>query len=242
MSEQARQIAALYDWRHSIGHGVRSYKPIADADIELIARHHPIEGAKVADFGCGGGTHLQALVRAGARYPLGIDVSSGALAAAARLCSNDSVLLMHGDWTRWKLTGAFQIALCSLPPVARRGNQRLTNLIRRLAESLSPDGLLFLKVFTRERVSEIIGTYSVVYDGSATKLHSRVELLQGGSVLKIRQNAERFEEDEQVEYVALPRRRDVRTSLSETGMRLVNDRAQMSGRLPGTDIMIARKS
>lgn len=79
-AERAKFDAHAADWWNPRGalHTLHAVNPLR---LDYIARQVPLDGARVADVGCGGGILSEALTRAGAQVT-GIDLSPAALSAA----------------------------------------------------------------------------------------------------------------------------------------------------------------
>lgn len=240
MTEETDQIAALYDWRHDLGGTVRDYMPIAQADIDLLGRHIKLSTARACDVGCGGGTHLRALLKAGVHFPVGIDLSGCALTSLLQRSDADRLLLVRGDVTLWRRRQAFDAVICSLPPLTHEGRMCLRAFTRTLYALLDGGGVLLLKLFTRESVPSIVGSYAVQYEGAPAVRHSYVSQAEHGHSMRIEQHASDAPNDTRIEVLALPGREDVSAALIEAGFRLVPIVDYTAAPLPGTETFVAR--
>lgn len=217
MIDATEHVAALYDWRHGLGGTTKGYMPIAQADVDLLAKHIDLVSATVCDVGCGGGTHLRALLGAGVRYPVGIDLSGRALAALLDTIDAERLVLVCGDVTYWGRHHAFDALICSLPPLAHEGRMCLRALTSTLHILLKPRGVLLLKVFTQESVPSIVGDYTVHYEGASALSHSHVVQPAPGHSIRIEQYQSDAPNDIWIEEVAVPSREDVLDALCSSG-------------------------
>lgn len=240
MTGATEKIEALYDWRHALGGTNKDYKPIAQADVHLLGTHINLTTAKVCDVGCGGGTHLNALLEAGVRFPVGIDLSSRALAALLQGNVAGRLLLVRGDVTRWRLRQAFDALICSLPPLVHEGRMSLCEFVRTLYALLKRGGMLLLKLFTLESVPSIVGSYAVQYEGATEVTYSNVSQVKNGRSMVIEQHAGDTPNDKRIEELALPCREDIRAALDTAGFKLEEILELATASLPGTQTFLAR--
>lgn len=240
MTEATDKIEALYDWRHDLGGTNKDYKPIAQADVDLLGKHINLTTAKVCDVGCGGGAHLHALLEAGVRFPVGIDLSSRALAALLEGNDADRILLVRGDITLWRMRQTFDAVICSLPPLAHEGRMCLCAFTCTLYTLLNRGGVLLLKLFTLESVPSIVGRYAVHYEGATAITCSDVSQAEHGRSMRIEQHAGDAPNDTRIEELALPSREDVCAALKGAGFQLEGMIDHTTASLPGTQTFVAR--
>ncbi|MCB1469853.1 MAG: class I SAM-dependent methyltransferase [Rhizobiaceae bacterium] len=240
MTEASDKIKAIYDWRHALGGTNKDYKPIAQADVDLLKKYIDLTTAKVCDVGCGGGAHLGSLLKAGVRFPVGIDLSSRALAALLEGNDADKILLVHGDVTLWQMRQSFDAVICSLPPLAHEGRMCLQPFVGTLYNLLNQGGVLLLKLITLESVVSIVGSYTVNYDGAKCGTCSEVTYDQFRRTMRIVQHSIDTPDDIMIEELALPSSEDVFMAIAKAGFsaeQLIDDRIFL---LPGTQTFVAR--
>jgi SAM-dependent methyltransferase len=240
MTEATDKIEALYDWRHDLGGTNKEYMPIAQADVDLLGNHIDLTTAKACDVGCGGGAHLNALLEAGARFPVGIDLSGRALTVLLEGNDANGILLVRGDVTLWRHRQAFDAVICSLPPLAREGRMCLRAFTCTLYDLLNRGGVVLLKLFTRESVPSIVGSYAVHYEGATAVSCSDVSQAEHGRSMRIEQHFSDAPNDTRIEELALPARDDVCAALNEAGFVLQQMIDHTTASLPGTQTFIAR--
>lgn len=234
------KIEALYDWRHALGGTNKNYKPIAQADVHLLGTYIDLSTAKVCDVGCGGGAHLNALLEAGVRFPVGVDLSGRALTALLR--SNDAgrLLLVRGDVTQWRLRQMFDALICSLPPLVHEGRMSLRAFVCTLHSLLKRGGMLLLKLLTRESAPSMVGSYAVQYEGARDVTYSNVSQAKHGRSMLIEQYVGDAPSDKRTEELALPCLKDIRAALDTAGFQLEKTSEQATASLPGTQTFLAR--
>lgn len=240
MTDAIDRIEALYDRRHGFGGTTKDYEPIAQADVDLLGRHTDLSAAKACDVGCGGGAHLRALVEAGARFPVGIDLSGRALTALLEGNDSSRLLLVRGDVTLWQQRNFFGAMICSLPPLDHEGRMCLQAFVVTLYKLLNRGGLLLLKIFTLESVPSIVGRYDVNYDGATCETCSEVTYDEYRRTMSIVQHHSDTPSDIITEEIALPSSEGVFAALDKAGFvteQVINDRTSL---LPGTETFVAR--
>ncbi len=238
MLQTAEEIAELYDWRSSQGDSTKDYERFAVADIALLVEQIDIRTARVCDAGCGNGIHLQALIAAGARYPVGVDLSEVSLCTLLERDLGASAILLHADLTTWGVGPVFDAVICSLPPISLSGGQTLEEVVCALRSITRPLGYILLKLFDAERATSITGTYSVVYDGSRTQKVSTVSIAPESGALMISQYCADNPKDIYHEQIALPARNDVLREAMSQGVEATS--VEQPAELPGTRTYLLR--
>ena len=240
MSQTAKEIAVLYDWRSSRGGSTKDYERFAVADIALLVEEIDIRTARFCDAGCGSGVHLQALIAAGAQYPVGVDLSEVSLCTLLERDLGASAILLHADFTTWGVGPVFDAVICSLPPISPSGGQTLEKVVCALRSITRPLGHILLKLFDAERAPSITGTYSVVYDGSETEKVSTISVAPETGSLMISQCCADNPEDVYHEQVAIPTRGDVFREALSQGIEARS--IEQAAELPGTRTYLLRVS
>ncbi len=240
MSIPTESVAALYDWRASRGGTTQGYEPIASADIALLAQRIKLSDARTCDVGCGNGTHLQALVGAGAPFPTGIDLSEASLCTLLDADWAGATVLIKADITTWKIGPIFDGVICSLPPINRASDFGIEALLAALCSITSPGGHILLKLFDGHRVREILGTHSVTYEGAETAKVSTIEHSPQRGSININQHFSDMPEDIWTEVVHTPTKNEVICHARAIGMHATATDQEQG--LPGTRTYMLTRS
>jgi len=232
------EIAQLYDWRASRGDTTKGYEPVASRDVALLGQHIHLQSARICDVGCGNGNHLKALCRAGAVYPVGVDISVRSL---NRLLAKDwqsLAILLLTDVTTWTIGPVFDATLCSLPPMNRTQGFGLETFVAALLSITKPGGWIILKLFDGDLIEHISGTYSVAYDGPQSEKVSTITHFPRTGTIEIRQYFRDAPEDVHFEFVDAPTKSEVIRQLDIIGLSVAT--ADHLNQLPGTRTYLFR--
>ena len=245
MNSAAYKLMELYNWRYSRGSTTKEYQSIADVDITLIGNNIDVSHAFVCDLGCGSGAHLVALAEAGAQYAVGIDLSTEALTHLLNSYPYTSTLLIHGDYMNWTVTEQFDALVCSLPSIEVDPQNATTKICRKLSTLLKVNGILFLKLFVREKVEALTGHYSIRYDQSGPIKVSDVTFIRRSNTLLIKQYYEDQPDAVLCEELYLPSLHEITSSLSHSAMDIVQifspEYIEDNLSIPGTVSLLAKK-
>jgi hypothetical protein len=199
----------LYDWRVSRGGNTKDYQRFAKADVEVLAGVVDLGTARTCDVGCGNGVHLTALCLAGAKYPVGIDLSEASLLKILGGNSNSALILQKTDIMTWGIGSIFDAVLCSLPPINSAQGFGLRDLLPSLRSKVKTGGYLLLKVFDFERAIEMLGEYAVTYDGATTELTSTISQEKSLEAIRICQYFSDLPSEIHAEVIDTPAYSDV---------------------------------
>lgn len=240
MSQAAEKIAALYDWRCSRGGSTKDYEPFAAADIALLGGEIDFRTDRICDAGCGNGIHLRALTVAGAKYPVGVDLSEESLRNLLVTDLADSIVLVSADFTTWNIGPTFDAVVCSLPAISRAEGYDLRTILAALQSITRKGGSIVLKLFDNERVQDITGTFSVTYDGTTSEKVSEISRVPGRRSIEVIQHYADTPHDTRREEIDTPSRGEVFTEARAAGMRAESIDNHME--LPGTRTYLLRIS
>jgi len=240
VSQAAEKIAALYDWRCSRGGSTKDYEPFAAADVTLLAGQTDFCTARLCDAGCGNGIHLRALTDAGVNYPVGVDLSKESLRNLLATDLADSIILVNADFTTWRIGPIFHAVICSLPVISEVEGYDLRTILSALQSMTKQGGCILLKLFDSERVQDITGTFSVIYDGTTSEKVSRISHAPGHRSIDISQHYADTPHDTRRETIDTPTRDEVYLEAQAVGMRAKSIDHHME--LPGTRTYLLRIS
>ena len=245
MNSTAYKLMELYNWRYSSGSTTKEYQSVANADVALIHRNLDFSDAFVCDVGCGSGAHLLALAEAGVKYSVGIDLSTEALTRILYSHPLIPSLLIHGDFREWVTTEQFDALVCSLLPIKFGLPNETEKIFHKLSTLLKVNGILFLKLFVREKVGALIGHYEVRYNQSSPIKVSDVTFTRKSNRLVIKQHYEDRPETLQSEELYLPSFQEITSSLSHLALEVLHvlplSHLKDDVSVPGTVSLLAKK-